>query len=168
VETFARSIEARPLDAGAWAEFGWLPVSDTDPGDGQNRLAFEWSDVHVNLIGHALDEVPRTGRGPVCQMMFRHLTHTQALLVLNCIAVMVVAPPHAAFESPADAGKLRAFVLKPLDSFVLHRGTWHWGPFPVREPRVEMYNIQGLRYAQDNECVRLDAAGASVEVLPPA
>ena len=48
---------------------------------------------------------------------------------------------------------------------VLHRGTWHWGPFPVNTPRVDMLNVQGLRYAEDNDCCPLGPVGASVEVL---
>jgi ureidoglycolate hydrolase len=86
-------------------------------------------------------------------------------VVLNCPAVVVVAAPDASFGSPDDAGKLQAFLLQPLDAFVLHRATWHWGPFPVSQPRVEMLNVQGLRYAEDNDCCDLGSLGASAEVL---
>ena len=41
------------LSEEAWAPFGWLPVADTDPRDGEHRLSFAWDDVHVNIIGHA-------------------------------------------------------------------------------------------------------------------
>ena len=47
-----RQITPVPLTADAWAPFGWLPVPDTDPRDGDHRLEFEWQDVHVNRIGH--------------------------------------------------------------------------------------------------------------------
>ncbi|MGO8955763.1 MAG: ureidoglycolate lyase [Streptosporangiaceae bacterium] len=162
---FARSIQALQFDAAGWSAYGWTPVADTDPRDGTSRLHFEWADAHLNLIGHDFDEVPHTPGGVLCEMLYRHLTHTQALLILNCPAIVVTAPPGTEFRGPADAEKLRAFLLKPLDSFVLHCGTWHWGPFPISAPRVEMYNIQGLRYAEDNDCARLDRVGASVEVL---
>ena len=46
----ARSIEAEPLTAAAWRPFGWIPVRDTDPADGAERLSFEWIDVHLNVI----------------------------------------------------------------------------------------------------------------------
>lgn len=164
----ARSIDAQKFDPAEWSDYGWTAVRDTDPRDGTSRLHFEWADPHLNLIGHDAAEVPYTSRGVVCEMVYRHLTHTQALLVLNCPAIVVVAPPGAEFRGPADAEKLRAFLLEPLDSFVLDRGTWHWGPFPVSATRVEMYNVQGLRYAEDNECARLDQVGASVEVLTRA
>ena len=163
----ARSIAAQQFDPAEWSPYGWVPLADTDPRDGKSRLHFEWDDAHLNLIGHAADEVPHTDGGLVCEMLFRHRTHTQALMVLNCPAVVVVAVPDAAFGSPQDAGKLRAFLLQPLDAFVLHRGTWHWGPFPVSQPRVEMLNVQGLRYAEDNDCCDLAGLGASAEVLVP-
>lgn len=162
----ARSIAAQQFDPAEWGPYGWVPLADTDPRDGNSRLHFEWDDAHLNLIGHAADEVPHTDGGLVCEMLFRHKTHTQALMVLNCPAVVVVAAPETSFGSPQDAGQLRAFLLQPLDAFVLHRGTWHWGPFPVSEPRVEMLNVQGLRYADDNECCDLGSLGASVEILP--
>jgi hypothetical protein len=52
-----RIIEATPLTAADWSPFGWIPLRDTDPRDGEARLQFEWSDVHVNLISH-LGRVP--------------------------------------------------------------------------------------------------------------
>jgi ureidoglycolate hydrolase len=162
---FARAVAAEQFDAATWGPYGWVPLPDTDPRDGQSTLFFEWGDAHLNLIGHDADEVPHTERGLGCEMLFRHRTHTQALMVLNCPAVVVVAAPDVAFGSPRDAEHLRAFLLRPLDALVLHRGTWHWGPFPVSAPRVDMLNVQGRRYAEDNDCCRLDVLGASVEVL---
>ena len=60
----ARQITPVPLTRDAWAPFGWLPVADTDPRDGDQRLDYAWQDVHVNLIGHRRDEVPDSGRRP--------------------------------------------------------------------------------------------------------
>jgi ureidoglycolate hydrolase len=162
----ARTITAEKFDAASWSPFGWVPLADTDPRDGAATLHFEWADPHLNLIGHDADEVPHTAAGLTCEMLFRHRTHTQALLVLNTPAVIVVAPAGAAFAGPDDAAQLRAFLLQPLDALVLHRATWHWGPFPVSAPRVDMLNVQGRRYAEDNDCAALAAVGASVEVRP--
>jgi ureidoglycolate hydrolase len=158
-------IKAEPLDRSGWAGFGWIPVRDTDPEDGSSRLVFEWSDVHLNLISHRLEELVQTDGGLVCDVMFRHLSHTQALLVLNCPAVIAVAPPSSQLSGPEDLAQVRAFLLRPLDSFVLHQGTWHWGPFPVSDPQVDLFNIQGLRYADDNDNVRLADRGAAFEVI---
>lgn len=158
-------IEAKPLDREEWASFGWAPFRDTDPEDGASRLVFQWDDVHLNIISHRLDELVATNNGLMCDVMFRHLTHTQALLVLNCPAVIAVAAPSSRLSGPQDLDQVRAFLLRPLDSFVLHQGTWHWGPFPVRDPQVDLFNIQGLRYAEDNDSVNLAERGAAFEVV---
>ena len=68
------------------------------------------------------------------------------------------------FAQERDAAAVRVFRIEPLESLVLHRGTWHWGPFPVDAPEVRLFNVQGLRYAEDNRCVDLAAKGLSVDV----
>lgn len=159
------TLAAEPLSGVAWAPFGWLPVDDTDPSDGLSTLHFEWADPHLNVIGHAPDEVTRTDRGRVCDRMYRHDTHTQALMPLNCDAVVAVAPAAVDFANPGDLATIRAFVLHPLDVLVLHRGTWHWGPFPLGDEPVRLLNVQGRRYVEDNRSADLAAAtGAVVEV----
>ena len=70
--------------------------------------------------------------------------------------------------SPGDLSALQAFHLKAKDAFVLHRGTWHWGPFPVTADEVTLYNVQGLRYAEDNECCDLTPIQKTIEVFPQA
>lgn len=157
-------VVPRPLTEAAWAPFGWLPVVDTDPRDGENRMAFEWDDVHVNLIGHTRSEVPATDKGLRCEMLYRHDTHTQALMPLNVQAVIAVAPADVEFEAASDADSIRAFRLEPLDALVLYQGTWHWGPFPVEGTEVRLFNVQGRRYAEDNRRVDLVAKGMAVEV----
>jgi hypothetical protein len=79
--------------------------------------------------------------------------------------VIVVAPPGLEIVTSDDAEQARAFVLEPLSSIVLHRGTWHWGPFPVEAESVSLFNVQGLRYAEDNEMADLAAIGAALDVL---
>jgi hypothetical protein len=160
-----RHITPVALTRDSWAPFGWLPVADTDPSDGVEVLEFAWQDVHVNRIGHRRDEVPEVPGGLRCQVLFRHATHTQVVMPLDTTAVVVVAPPGLDLTSPADIDQVRAFVLEPLSSIVLHRGTWHWGPYPVDSDSVELFNIQGLRYREDNASVDLEALGAPVDVL---
>lgn len=91
--------------------------------------------------------------------MYRHATHTQALLVLNEASVIAVAAPGSSFAQAADLRQIAAFTLRPGDALVLHRNTWHWGPFPVNAARVDMFNVQGRRYAEDNTCQELTAFG---------
>jgi ureidoglycolate hydrolase len=149
----------------AWSPFGWLPVPDTDPRDGEHRLEYQWGDAHVNLIGHLRSEVPETPRGLRCEMLYRHDTHTQALIVLDVPAVIAVAPAGVAFNDVADVAAIRVFQLQPLEPLVLHRGTWHWGPFPTSAPEVRLFNVQGLRYAEDNRRIDLDTVRTAVEVV---
>jgi ureidoglycolate hydrolase len=154
-----------PLTEAGWSPFGWLPVADVDPRDGKQTLTYEWADAHVNLIGHARAEVPETGDGLRCQMLFRHDTHTQSVMSLDVAAVIAVAPPALDFSATADADSIRVFRLEPLQPVVLHKGTWHWGPFPVEAASVRLFNVQGLRYAEDNACVDLASRGLEVDVV---
>lgn len=158
---------AEPISASAFAPFGWLPVADTDPSDGRGRLEFTWGDPHVNVIVHRADEVTRVGSpngALVCDRMFRHDSHTQALLVLDRDCVVAVAPPDADLVGQSDIATIRAFALRPHDSFVLWRGTWHWGPFPLGDEPVHLYNVQGFGYENDNRSVDLSASGVLIAV----
>jgi len=127
-------------------------------------MTFEWADAHVNLIGHTRAEVPETARGLRCEMLYRHDTHTQALMALDVSAVIAVAPAAVEFAEDQDAESIRVFRIRPLEPLVLHRGTWHWGPFPIDAAEVRLFNVQGLRYAEDNRCMDLAAKGLDVEV----
>jgi ureidoglycolate hydrolase len=162
-------VTAAALTDAAWAPFGWLPRADTDPADGTDTLHFEWSDAHLNTIEHRTDEVDATSHGLGCAVMYRHETHTQALMSLDAVAVVAVAPAAVTFDDASDLDQLRAFVLEPGQTIVLHRGTWHWGPFPIRgSTSVRLLNVQGRRYAEDNASVDLTAAtGRVVEVVSP-
>jgi len=162
-----RAVGPEPLSDAAWAPFGWLPVPDTDPRDGVHRMEFAWGDVHVNIIGHARAEVPGTSQGLRCEMLYRHDTHTQSIMSLNVPAVIAVAPAGVEFTDPGDVASIHVFRLEPLEPLVLHRGTWHWGPFPVDAPEVRLFNVQGLRYAEDNACVDLAAKGMAIDVVLP-
>ncbi len=165
MEGIATRIRPQDLTPEGWSRFGWLPVADMDPADGRERLSFEWHDAHVNLIGHVRDEVPAVPGGLRCQVLFRHATHTQALMALDHPAVIVVAPAEVDPGSPEGAGSIRAFALPVLAPLVLHRGTWHWGPYPVGSDSVQLFNVQGLRYREDNDSIDLLARGAPVDVI---
>jgi ureidoglycolate hydrolase len=164
-----RVIDAEPITAIAWAPFGWLPRPDTDPADGHDTLHFEWADAHLNTIEHTTDEIDVTERGLRCAVMYRHATHTQVLTPLDAVSVVAVAPAGTTFSDPADLDAIHAFVLEPGETVVLHRGTWHWGPFPIRgAASVRLLNVQGRRYAEDNADVDISArTGHTVEVVIP-
>lgn len=161
-------IDASSLTPEGWSPFGWVPVPDTDSDDGLRRLEFQWADPHVNIIGHARDEVPELPDGLRCMMLYRHATHTQVLMPVDHDCVIAVAPPGLAFDSKDAVSQVKAFVIKPLESIVLHRGTWHWGPFPTEASMVHLFNVQGLRYAEDNEMVNLASRDMAVDVILPS
>jgi len=163
------TVETSVLTGEAWAPFGWLPVPDTDPRDALHDLRFDWADPHLNVIAHAYDEVEHTEVGAVCAVMYRHDTHTQALMPLNVDAIVAVAPAGVDFSDPGHLERLRAFVLRPLDCFVLFPGTWHWGPFPLGPEPVQLLNVQGARYRDDNTSVDVvTVTGARVEIIGPS
>jgi ureidoglycolate hydrolase len=159
-----KRIEVEKFEEAEWAPFGWVPVRDTDPRDGAERLHYDWSDVHLNVIGHSLEEVSKTERGLRCDELFHHVTHTQALMSLNCNCIVVVAAADKSFESASDLDDVRAFLLQPLQPIVLHAGTWHWGPYPLDDNPVNLLNVQGLRYAEDNGRTDLGGLGLSFEI----
>jgi ureidoglycolate hydrolase len=128
-------------------------------------MVFEWGDSHVNLIAHERSEVPEITDGLRCDMLYRHDTHTQSLMPLNVPCVIGVAPADVEFAETSDIESVRAFRIEPLESLVLFQGTWHWGPFPTEGPEVRLFNVQGLRYAEDNRCMDLAANGLSVDII---
>ena len=152
------TITPTPLTATTWAPFGWLPVPDTDAADGEHTLEFAWADAHLNTIEHRTDEVEATTAGLRCAVMYRHETHTQVLTPLDAPAVLAVAPASIGLTNRGDLDQIRAFVLAPGETIVLHRGTWHWGPFPIGgATSVRLLNVQGMRYAEDNTSADLGA-----------
>ena len=136
MSTARRQVRPEPLSAEAWAPFGWLPVADTDPSDGDHRLSFAWNDVHLNIIGHSRGEVPESAAGLRCEMLFRHDTHTQAVMSLDVPAVIVVAPGHVGFSAPADVDvRLRLSARTPASPWCSTGGRGTGAPIPSAPPR---------------------------------
>ena len=139
-------------------------MADTDPRDGEQRMTFEWEDAHVNIIGHARTEVPRDRR----RAALRDALPPRHAHAGRDVAGRAGGDRRGAgrreFSEEGDADAIQVFRLEPLEPLVLHRGTWHWGPFPVA-PEVRLFNVQGLRYAEDNACVDLAAKGLAVDVV---
>ena len=151
-----RTIDLEPIAAtrDSFADYGVLPP---DEGDGQPTadLEFLLADGWVNYIGHALGEVEvRDGR-LCCTLLNRHDTHTQTLMQMSGDAVVVVAPANVDFSRPEHFDTVKAFALPQHTCVHLHRGTWHWGPYPVGADHVRIFNIQGRGYPNDNGVVEL-------------
>jgi hypothetical protein len=151
-----KTVDLEPIAAtvASFADYGVLPP---DEGDGQPTadLEFLLADGWVNYIGHTLDEVEvRDGR-LCCELLNRHDTHTQTLMPMSGNAVVVVAPAGVDFSEPGHLNTVRAFALPQYTCVHLHRGTWHWGPYPVGADGVRIFNIQGRGYPHDNGVVEL-------------
>ncbi|MSO38293.1 MAG: hypothetical protein EXQ69_08600 [Acidimicrobiia bacterium] len=159
-------LTARQITDEAWEPYGWLPVDDSDARDAEYNYEFTWGDAHVNVITHGFDEVEHTATGSICRWFFRHNSHTQVLMGLNVDSIVAVAPADVDFSDPSHLDSVSAFVIRPLESLVLGRGTWHWGPYPLGPEPVRLFNVQGKGFAQDNVQVELPAKiGAQFEVL---
>jgi ureidoglycolate hydrolase len=146
--TIALPLQA--LEPAAFAPFGHLPADEGAPGDSAD-LEFVWNDPHLNYIAHAGDEIAYGERGPLCELLNRHDTHTQVLMPVDADAFVVVAPASADFTRAEHLASVRAFLVRRHACFALHRGTWHWGPYPLeRSGSVRLLNVQGRRYREDN------------------
>jgi ureidoglycolate hydrolase len=151
-----RNVTLAPIAATreSFAPYGVLPPVEGD-GNPTADLEFTLDDGWVNYIAHTLDEIEvRDGRF-VCDLLNRHDTHTQTLMPMSADAVVVVAPADADFTKAAHFDAVRAFALPAHTCVHLHRGTWHWGPYPVGAESVEIFNIQGRGYVNDNAIVWL-------------
>jgi len=146
-----RAIELLALAATreSFAPFGALPPEEGD-GNATADLEFLWNDGSVNFIGHTLAELEVHDGRLRCELLNRHDTHTQTLMPMSGPAVVVVAPGDIDFSEPAHFDTVRAFALPRHSCVHLHRGTWHWGPYPVAADHLRIFNVQGRGYANDN------------------
>ena len=88
---------------------------------------------HLNTIEHTTDEIDahRT-RAPVRGDVPARDAHAGAHRRSTRHRSSRWRPPRPTFANAADLEAIRAFVLVPGETVVLHQGTWHWGPFPIR------------------------------------
>jgi ureidoglycolate hydrolase len=157
------------LDAPTPTEQTFAPYGVLPPVEGDGRptadLEFTLNDGWVNYIAHSLDEITVRDGHLQCELLNRHDTHTQTLMPMSGDAVIVVAPPDVDFSEPGHLSTVKAFLLPRHTCAHLHRGTWHWGPYPVDAPDVRIFNIQGRGYPNDNAVVQLaDDLGVIFEV----
>jgi Ureidoglycolate lyase len=150
------TIDLTPIAATeqSFADYGVLPPTEGD-GHPTADLEFLLNDGWVNFIGHTLDEIDARDGKLWCELLNRHDTHTQTLMPMSGDALVVVAPAVVDFSQPAHFDTVRAFALPRHTCVHLHRGTWHWGPYPVGADEVRIFNIQGRGYPNDNGVVEL-------------
>jgi ureidoglycolate hydrolase len=142
-------LRAETATRASFAPFGSVPPEEND-GNPTSDLEFLWNDGAVNFIGHTLVELDVVDGWMRCELLNRHDTHTQTLMPMSGDAVVVVAPGDVDFSEPEHFETVRAFVMAQHSCVHLHRGTWHWGPYPLDAPSVRIFNVQGRGYADDN------------------
>jgi len=151
-----RTIELKPEPATleSFAPYGVIPPFEGD-GNPTANLVFTRDDGWVNFIGHTLAEIEvRDGRMR-CELLNRHDTHTQTLMPMSGDALVVVAPAEVDFSKPEHLDSVKAFALPQYACVHLHRGTWHWGPYPVGADEVRVFNIQASGWPTDNTVAEL-------------
>ncbi len=133
-----------------WIPFGTVPSDEQTEHDTAD-LEFLWNDGHVNFISHSNDELEFNETGAArCVLLNRHDTHTQTLMPMTGAGYVVVAPATIDFSDPQHFDFVTAFRLDQYSVVNLHRGTWHWGPYPLGAQRLRIFNVQGRGYANDN------------------
>ena len=153
-EAEVRRLAVQSLSPTAFSPFGVLPPDEGGPGPTAD-VVFDRADGWVNFIGHDAAEVDHGPTGPRCDHLNRHDTHTQTLMPMDDDAVIVVAPPDVRFVDAADVERVAAFLIPRQQPVHLHRGTWHWGPYPVRAPSVRLLNLQARGWPDDNTVATL-------------
>ena len=150
-EPETRTIELKPEPATpeSFAPYGVIPPFEGD-GNPTADLVFTRDDGWVNFIGHTLAEIEVRDFRLRCELLNRHDTHTQTLMPMTGDALVVVAPAAVDFSEPEHFETVKAFALPQYACVHLHRGTWHWGPYPLDAPSVRIFNVQGRGYADDN------------------
>ena len=121
----------------------------------------------MNFIGHTLDELEVVDGWLRCELLNRHDTHTQTLMPMSGDAIVVVAPAAVDFSEAGHFDTVRAFTLARHTCVHLHRGTWHWGPYPLDAPSLRIFNVQGRGYAADNGIAWLTREERAPVVKPP-
>lgn len=162
-----RDLPLTPISAAAFAPFGTLieitedgvPFApDTDAALVLNRGTPRF--YVMNLHGKPLQ--------------FRHIT--RHLEVTQCLAsvggapwFIAVAPPHAPDDAAAhpDPDAIRAFRIEGNQAIMLHRSTWHAGPYFLG-PQQAFFNLELADTNQvDHHTTRLDQVfGVAFRMVP--
>lgn len=148
--TRTHPVRAEPLSVEAFAPFGQVIAA----GDAVMELR-DGEVFHLNVLHY--DRKPLR-----CDHLNRHHKATQALVALaGKPTLLVVAPAAYDFSTEEHLSEVRAFLCDGSAGVNLALGTWHWGPYPVTD-HVDLVNVQGQHFADDNEIAYLERDLATV------
>jgi ureidoglycolate lyase len=80
----------------------------------------------------------------------RHNHTCEAFIPISGSSLFVVAPPG---QLQLDA--VRAFLLEPGSAVLLHRGTWHWAPFPLTQSADFLLALRAETPTEDIETLEI-------------
>jgi ureidoglycolate lyase len=130
-----RQLPANRIDDDAFRPFGRVlhAMPDGTPAtDSERQLDLSCGEPRFYLM-------ELTGRPPTFRSITRHRRTTQSLLAVGggdwFLAVAPPSPLEIADAVP-DPAQIVAFVIPAGVSVLLHRGTWHAGPFFTEPSRV--------------------------------
>lgn len=134
------TLQARALDDASFAPFGAViePADDGEvhtPGDPPLDLSGGMPRFYVMRLQ---DKAPRFDR------ITRHRSVTQCLASVGGAEwLLAVAPPEHPDDPEAtpDVARLAAFIVPGDVAVLLHRGTWHAGPF-FTAPSQSFFNLE--------------------------
>jgi ureidoglycolate lyase len=127
-----RRLPIRPIDAAAFAPYGWLADASGALGrpinDGSSQRIDGVGELHLTADGGqaclALFRAqPRDPRGP-WQVLERHLLGTQTFVPMGGVPYVVLVALGAA---QPDEHTLAAFAVAGHQAVTLRAGTWHHG-----------------------------------------
>ncbi|MBL8382922.1 MAG: ureidoglycolate lyase [Burkholderiales bacterium] len=133
-------LVARPIEAAAFAPYGTLLPPHEDgklfgPDEAQLELGRGTPRFYVMRLA---------GRPSGFRRITRHLQVTQCLAAVGggswVIAVCPPDDPDSATAVP-DLGRLAAFEVPGDVAIMLHRSTWHAGPY-FAGPRKDFFNLE--------------------------
>jgi ureidoglycolate lyase len=159
VDVEIHTVRAEPLTPAGFAPFGQVLSSEHT---GTSEAVIELRDgemFHLNVLSYERTSLR-------CDHLNAHHRATQALVALGGKpTLLVVAPAGTAFTTRDGLESVRAFVCDGTAGVNLALGTWHWGPYPLAD-RVDLLNLQGAGFADDNEIAHLERdLGVVVEVV---
>jgi ureidoglycolate hydrolase len=130
-------LPLEPLTPEAFAPCGTVIAAGEDSHlPGEAELALDLSGgpprYYVMRLGH---------RGRLVKAITRHVQVTQVLASVGGGEWLLGVAPPSPGQSGPDKAKLRAFRIPGDVALLLHRGTWHAGPY-FDAPQMSFFNLE--------------------------